>query len=176
MNAITVDKVRTFVPMFGAWLKTGWVYLAAFAGGLLIFSHFFTFAVNASDSLPQRAFLVMKYDKALKPGDYVAFTWKGTMPYPKGLNFVKRVGGVGGQFVEERNREFFVDGVSMGVAKTHGSRGNMMGVPLETGRVGVIPTGSVYANADHKDSLDSRYALMGWISNEVILGRAVPLF
>jgi type IV secretory pathway protease TraF len=131
MTAITADKIRTFVPMFGAWLRTGWIYLAALAGSMLLFSHFFTFAVNASESLPQRAFLVLKYDKELQPGDYVAFTWQGRTPYPRGINFVKRVGGVGGQVVEERDREFFVDGVSMGVAKTHGSRGNMMGAQLE---------------------------------------------
>ena len=176
MSAITAEKIRTFVPMLGAWLKTGWIYLAGFAATLLLFSHFFTFAVNASESLPQRAFLVLKYDKELKAGDFVAFTWHGTVPYPNGLNFVKRVGGVAGQVVDERGREFFVDGVSMGVARTHGSRGNMLGVPLEKGRVGVIPAGYVYVNAAHKESLDSRYALMGWVSNEVILGRAIPLF
>jgi len=49
-------------------------------------------------------------------------------------------------------------------------------VPLEKGRVGVIPLGHVYVNADHQDSLDSRYALMGWVPNEIILGRAIPLF
>ena len=42
--------------------------------------------------------------------------------------------------------------------------------------VGVIPAGHYYVYAPHKDSLDSRYALVGWISEEEIIGRTFSLF
>lgn len=93
-NAITVQKIRTFTPMFGAWLRRGWIWLALLVGGMLTLQHFITFGVNASQSLGQYTlFMVLKWDKNINRGDLVAFEYTGTNPYDKGLTWVSaRVG------------------------------------------------------------------------------------
>ena len=63
-------------------------------------------------------------------------------------------------------------GHSTGVAKTV-SRASK---PLEAGPTGVIPEGSYYVYAPHKDSLDSRYAIVGWVTTDDIIGRSFSLF
>jgi conjugal transfer pilin signal peptidase TrbI len=50
------------------------------------------------------------------------------------------------------------------------------GEPLVLGPTGVIPANHFYVYAPHKDSLDSRFALTGWIPLERVSGRAIPLF
>ena len=50
------------------------------------------------------------------------------------------------------------------------------GQPLAPGPTGTLPTGRFYVRAPHPDSLDSRYALLGWISESQIIGRAYVLF
>lgn len=50
------------------------------------------------------------------------------------------------------------------------------GVPLKPGLAGVIPNGHYFVSADHPDSLDSRYALTGWITDDQIIGQAFRLF
>jgi conjugal transfer pilin signal peptidase TrbI len=47
---------------------------------------------------------------------------------------------------------------------------------LALGPTGVIPANHFYVYAPHKDSLDSRFALTGWIPLERVSGRAIPLF
>jgi len=176
-NAITVQKIRTFTPMFGAWLRRGWIWLALLVGGMLTLQHFITFGVNASQSLGQYTlFMVLKWDKNINRGDLVAFEYTGTNPYDKGLTWVKRASGVPGDIVTNVGREFFVNGAAMGTARTTGKRGVLAGQALELGPTGVIPNGRYYVQGDHEDSLDSRYALMGWVPIERIKGRAVVIF
>lgn len=176
-KAITIEKVRTFAPMFGAWFKRGWIWLAALVGALLLVQSFVTFGVNASKSLGQYTlFMVLKWDKDIQKGDLMAFEYTGTNPYDKGLTWVKRASGVAGDTVTKNGRSFFVNGVPMGEAKPTGKRGVLAGKPLELGPTGVIPSGHFYVQGDHEESLDSRYELMGWVPTERIKGRAVVIF
>lgn len=141
-------------------------------GFIVVFNYFFTIGINATESLPDHVYLVVKQQKHIQPGDYVAFRWNGGGPYPAGLTFIKLVKGVSGDLIEERNRTFFVNGSYVGVAKEKSRTGE----PLQIGTTGVIPPNHFYAYAPHKDSLDSRYAMMGLVSFERIQGRAIPLF
>jgi conjugal transfer pilin signal peptidase TrbI len=59
-----------------------------------------------------------------------------------------------------------------GQAKTIG----LDGQALQPGPTGVLPAGRFYVYAPHPDSLDSRYALTGWIHQRQIIGRAHALF
>lgn len=176
-NAITVEKIRTFTPLFGAWLKRGWIWLAALVAAMLVMQHFITFGVNASQSLGQYTlFMVLKWDKDIHRGDLMAFEYTGTNPYDKGLSWVKRASGVPGDNVTREGRDFFVNGTAMGTARTTGKRGVLAGQELELGPTGQIPQGRYYVQGDHEDSLDSRYALMGWVPTERIKGRAIVIF
>ena len=64
-----------------------------------------------------------------------------------------------------------LDGVAVGRAKTHALDGR----PLEAISPGVIPPGHYFLHADHPDSHDSRYAGIGLVPRNRILGRAVAL-
>lgn len=136
-----------------------------------VFQANLSFGLNASPSLPDRLFLIHK-GKLPQRGQYVAFRWPGGGPYPAGVTFVKIVAGMAGDTVTRIDRDYYVNGVPVGTAKTVSRKG----LPLEAGTVGVLPAGRYYVRAPHPDSLDSRYALTGWISEDQIIGRAYALF
>ncbi len=143
--------------------------LAALAAWL--FHLQFSFGVNISPSLPQQIFLIHRGEAPAR-GDYVAFRWQGGGPHRAGTPFVKVLAGVPGDTVERLDRRFFLNGRFIAVAKKRGRDGQA----LEAGPEGVLPPGRYYVHAAHPDSLDSRYALTGWISREQIIGRAYALF
>jgi conjugal transfer pilin signal peptidase TrbI len=135
------------------------------------FEAHYTLAVNVTESLPYRLFLIHK-DEQPERGQYVAFRWRGGGPYPTGVTFVKEVAGVPGDLVTRIDRDFFVNGRPVGQAKPT----SRLGAPLEPGPTGTLPEGAYYVRAPHPDSLDSRYQLAGWISQAQIVGRAHALF
>ena len=147
---------------------TGWA-LTALAAWL--FQVQFTFGVNISPSLPESVFLIHKGERPHR-GEYVAFRWRGGGPYESGTPFVKVLEGVPGDTVQRYGRSFFLNGQFVSVAKRTGQRGQI----LDVGPDGVIPAGRFYVHAPHPDSLDSRYALTGWIDRTQIIGRAYALF
>lgn len=131
---------------------------------------------NLSQSLPQHLFVI---EVGVQPsrGDFVAFKWVADdetplNPYPYGTTFVKIAEGVAGDMVTQKDREFFVGGKDVGYAKILSKKG----YNLELGPVGVIPPDRYYVRGTHRDSLDSRYALVGLVSKENVIGRAVALF
>ena len=65
----------------------------------------------------------------------------------------------------------FLDGEAVGRAKAHALDGR----PLEAIAPGTIPPGHFYLHADHADSHDSRYAEIGLVPRERILGRAIAM-
>jgi conjugal transfer pilin signal peptidase TrbI len=131
----------------------------------------FSLGLNATPSLPHHLFLIHKGELP-KRGQYVAFRWPGGGPYPAGVTFVKLLAGLPGDRVTRVDRNFYVNGISGGIAKTVSRRGD----PLELGATGVLPAGHYYVQAPHPDSLDSRYRLTGWISQSQIIGRAYAIF
>ncbi len=148
-----------------------WVFVAFVA-----FGRYFSLTINVSDSLPGTIFLVEKGTKPGK-GDLAAFRYGGGGPYERGVLFLKRILGVAGSEVVAEDvgkgyREYFVDGQSVGRAKPI-SKG---GKPLQHGPVGIIPNGHFFMSAPHPDSLDSRYALVGWVAETELVGRAISLY
>lgn len=136
-----------------------------------VFQAHYGFGLNASPSLPHRLFLIHKGEMPQR-GEYIAFRWHGGGPYPAGVTFVKIVAGMSGDTVTRADRDFFVNATPVGQAKIV----SRQGVPLELGPTGVLPAGRYYVRAPHPDSLDSRYQLTGWVSEDQIIGRAHALF
>lgn len=145
--------------------------------------------VNYTDSLPDHVFLTIKGWKAgLKHGDYVTYAFPSenpVSPFRKGDHMVKMIAGVGGDEVRMTDGgDFYIRaagtttllpedlGHPVGKAKPVSRTGK----PLEHGPVGVIPQDSYYVYAPHKDSLDSRYAMVGWVQDRDLIGRTFPLF
>ena len=143
---------------------------------LVAFGRHFTLALNVSDSLPGTLFLVKKGHPAGQ-GELVAFRHGGGGPFTRGALFLKRVAGMPHSIVNHRDtgngsRDYFVDGKYVGRAKPK----SKAGLPLEPGPTGTIPQGHYYLTAPHPDSFDSRYALIGWVADARIVGRAFRVF
>ena len=113
-----------------------------------------------------------------KPGERVLFeppegAWPGLR---SGLGtrvpYLKTVRGVPGMAVAvDEDGTVFLDGAPISRAKTHALDGR----PLAAIASGIIPPGRFYLHADHVDSHDSRYAEIGLVPRERILGRAVAM-
>ena len=86
--------------------------------------------------------------------------------------YLKTVRGVPGMRVSVgEDGTVRLEGAPAGRAK----RRALDGRPLEPVAPGVVPPGRYYLHADHVDSHDSRYAEIGLVPRERILGRAVAL-
>ena len=86
--------------------------------------------------------------------------------------YIKTVRGLPGAIVSvDTGRTLRIDGVALGRAKAHALDGR----PLEAIQPGAIPDGHYYLHADHPDSHDSRYAEIGLVPRERVLGRALAL-
>lgn len=153
--------------------------LPVYLWGLVLmvwFGRVFTFAINLSDSLDGSVFLI---EKGRQPvlGDYAAFLFAGDHPFPPGTRLLKQIAGQEGTQVTVSPRrgggaDYFVDGRFAGTAKPRAKAG----FTLLPGPTGVIPASHFYMMAPHPDSFDSRYALLGWVPQEQIIGRAIRLF
>ena len=103
-------------------------------------------------------------------GDRVLFEPPDAVESP--VPYLKTVRGVPGMRVTVgEDRTVFLDGVAAGRAKTHALDGR----PLAAVASGIVPPGHYYLHADHVDSHDSRYAEIGLVPRERILGRAVAM-
>lgn len=139
---------------------------------VLLFNATLKVGVNMTESLPDKVFLVTKLDHNIHRGDYVSFAWHGAGPYPKGINFVKIARGVPGDTVTFDGRNVYINGEFVAHAKSTSKTGQA----LALGPSGIIPPGKYFVYATHKDSLDSRYALTGWIDAKTLIGRAYGLY
>ena len=88
------------------------------------------------------------------------------------MPYLKTVRGLpGGRVTVDGERRVAVNGAILGVAKIRALDGR----PLEAARPGVVPAGHYYLHGDHIDSHDSRYAGIGLVPANRILGRAIAL-
>jgi conjugal transfer pilin signal peptidase TrbI len=150
--------------------RWGLAYAVAVTGTLWFHSHY-ALGLNATHSLPGTLYLV---ERGVLPqrGEHVAFRWAGGGPYPAGVTFIKVLAGQPGDTVTRDGAIFVVAGTALGQAKPTSRRGE----PLQPGPTGTLPEGRYFVFAPHPDSLDSRYALTGWIAREQIIGRARAIF
>jgi conjugal transfer pilin signal peptidase TrbI len=161
--------------LFNHFRQKATIYLWALVA-VAAFARYFTLTINISNSLPGTIFLVHKGSKPEK-GDLTAFRYAGGGPYERGTLFLKQMVGIPGSTVVANDagngyRDYFVDGKPVGRAKPLSSAG----MPLAPGPAGLIPEGRYYLAAPNPDSLDSRYALVGWVADDQIVGRAYRIF
>ena len=114
------------------------------------------------------AFPLFGEDPAI--GDRVLFEPPDALDSP--VPYLKTVRGVPGMTVSvDADGTVRLDGIAMGRAKTHALDGR----PLQAIAPGAIPPGHFYLHADHADSHDSRYAEIGLVPRNRILGRAIAM-
>ena len=105
-----------------------------------------------------------------EPGDRVLFEPPEAVGSP--VPYLKTVRGVPGMAVTVgTDGTAHLDGEPVARAKTHALDGR----PLDAIAPGIVPPGQFYLHADHADSHDSRYAEIGLVPRDRILGRAIAL-
>jgi len=125
--------------------------------------------VNTSWSDDAWGYLVLPLTEPA-PGDTVLFEAPAALG--AAVPYLKTVRGLpGGIVTVDADRTVRIDGVVMGRAKERALDGRA----LEAIGPGVIPEGRYYLLGRHRDSHDSRYAEIGLVPRERILGRAVAL-
>ena len=86
--------------------------------------------------------------------------------------YLKTVRGLPGDIVSvDDDRTVRLDGAPVARAKRHALDGR----PLEAIGPGIVPEGHFYLHGDHADSHDSRYAEIGLVPRERIVGWAIAL-
>lgn len=154
--------------------------LLACGGVILLLLAADVLAINGTDSLPGKLYLMLplKADQPLERYTTVAFQPPETPFYPPQLKFLKRLRGLPGDQVtaesdEQGGQMFFINGEPVGRAKPHA---RLTMEPLAPGPVGRIPEHHYFVWTPHVDSYDSRYADIGWIERSAIVARAYRLF
>jgi len=111
-----------------------------------------------------------------KKGQIIAFRFQGYKTYfPPDAIFVKMLAGVPGDVVRAVNHgciAYQVNQTQVGCARATTRDGD----PLTLGPVGEIPEHRYFVRGVSPDSFDSRYAGVGWIRKDQIIGRAYRLF
>ncbi|MDE0282045.1 MAG: S26 family signal peptidase [Gammaproteobacteria bacterium] len=128
--------------------------------------------VNASWSDDAWGYFVLPMLQEPKPGDLVVFE----PPVPDSgiprIPYLKTILGTPGMHVSVDSGGIVTVGNTVaGEAKTNALDGR----PLKPAEPVIIPPGHYYVHAGHVDSHDSRYAEIGLVHRERILGRAFPL-
>lgn len=141
------------------------------ATGMLMASPWCSFYVNLTNSLPGHVYVIVN-GRSVGRNDIVGFHWRGGATYPRGVVFLKEVAGVAGDRVERVDRTFWVNDRLIGVAKPY----SKAGVPLVPATAGVIPAGHYFVATPNPNSLDSRYSLLGTVSDSELIGKAYELF
>ena len=143
------------------------VLFAALAAAWLLFAS--RVHVNASWSDDAWGYLVVPLGTP-EIGDRVVFEPPGSVG--ASAPYLKTVRGLpGARIGVDPQRYVWVDAVRLGRAKPRSLGGRAL-LPTASG---VIPSRHYYLHADHADSHDSRYAEIGLVPRERILGRAIPL-
>ena len=131
--------------------------------------------INASESLPTWALLV-ETGRFPQRGDFVVFDpgkdplvarHFGTSPRP----FAKIAYGVPGDLVSRDGVRVLVNGEEVARTKPFTRQGEA----LEVGPTGRIPANCIYAGTPHKDGFDSRYAAIGFVCRDRLIGVGVPI-
>lgn len=173
MRAADPPLRRAAWPRLALWGGLGAAALAL--STLSAFARDHALMINASPSLPYWAVWLTR-GAVPQRGDIILFDPPaspllvrhfGRQPQP----FGKRVSGVPGDVVTERNRAFFVNGRLVAKAKPR----SRLGEPLALGPTGRVPRGCYFVTTEHKDGFDSRYAAIGWICAPRILGVGRPI-
>lgn len=169
-----VGRAKTFWWLVVEHAKVHWVaYVALWAVWMLASSNY-VIGFNQTPSLPQSVFVIHKNEPVNK-GDYVAFhvppaaAWNFKNP---NATLTKIAVGMEGDVVSVDERVVKVNGVPVGYAKER----SLKGQPLSPIDPVTVPAGHVYVMGLHKDSLDSRYTIVGLVPFQSIVGKAYPLF
>ncbi|GAB6071518.1 hypothetical protein JCM30760_26160 [Thiomicrorhabdus hydrogeniphila] len=125
---------------------------------------------NTTESLPQSVFVVEE-NLPFTKGDLIQFEYKddGKHFFADKTKMIKKVVGVSGDKVTFIDREFFINGKSFGIAKTHAKNGTELTPNISK----TLDDNEYFVWTPHVDSFDSRYIHQGYISQSQIKGTVI---
>lgn len=184
-NPESATATRPATPRSGRWWAIGIakasVALAIVYAPLGWFSGHYRIvydSIKGANCLPYSVFLVDLRDRATDRGEYIAFVTRQMEPfYANGTIAVKQIAAVPGDRVQVGKQGVAVNGRLQG-ALLHlkeGERLWRMGRRIsDVERDERVPQGHLWMMGTNPRSYDSRY--WGYIENEQIIGRAIPLW
>lgn len=140
-----------------------WFAIPAFAVAIFLNASL-ALGFNASQSLPQTTFIMLKFPKIIQRGSYVAFT--PPKRFDRGFYFVKQVIGVEGDAVVHIGDEVCINNRCF----TPTNEAPVFSALIERQ---IIPKGYYYVAGETNTSLDSRYAALGLIPKSAILASGI---
>lgn len=150
---------------------TGLIIVSGFGVKQLLEAGGIYLGYNETDSLSGTWYVVIAGEAPTQRGALIGYRGEANKRYPSGAMWVKIIGAVAGDTVQAHDRWFQVNGLSL-----YAKPVTRFGETLEPGPVGTIPPGHYFVYTHHTDSYDSRYADIGWIKPEQVVGRAYALF
>lgn len=152
-----------------------WLAYMVAATAIVWFGSHYKIAINVTDSLPGKVYLITKGELPTRHDEPMAFTWRDPQrktQYPDGVTFLKLVAGMPGDVVGRDGKDVIVRGWRV-TPKDFSS----YGMKLEPNKhTGAIPADRYFVVGLHPNSLDSRYALVGLVPRAEVIGRARELF
>src|SRR5689334_21510366 len=121
LQCLRVTRMFDAAGIYSGLRRHGLVCVSVFLIGLTVQRNF-GLGVNLTESLPHHLFLIVK-GASVHRGDLMAFRWQGGGPYRAGVVFVKIAAGVPGDVVTRVERQYFVNGMDVGLAKRFGRAG-----------------------------------------------------
>ena len=168
------SNILNFVVKLKTHIKSFWFIYILVALLAITFAKNFRLGFNLSPSLPGTVYLISLGTEP-EPDMPFAFSWndpKNQTPYRDGVTFIKLAAGVPGDFVMQKDGRIELKNWSL-EPKTTSRKGKRLEA---TEFLGVIPEGHFFAAGVHKDSLDSRYKMVGLITQDRVIGKAYELF
>ncbi len=138
---------------------------------LVLAAHFISIGINVTSSLPGTVFAIVKHGSVNK-GDIIAFYPPDSHLHQVQDILIKKIVGMPGDAVWRQNSVYFVNDEQVGFA----FETTRKGLKLEPGPKGTIPEAHYFVATSHPYSFDSRYAGIGWISHDQIIGRVITLW
>lgn len=129
-----------------------------------------TLVMNGSKSLPDNGYFMLRWPKLVSKGSYVAFETPEPFQGVFGdFVFVKKVFAVGGEVIEVHDDKVCVEQICFPISDSAANKG------LKLNQATIVPEGrlAVYGTAD--DSLDSRYAQIGFLAKEDVIASGYPV-
>ncbi len=104
-------------------------------------------------------------------GEYFAFRFLAKSNDPRhGRDFVKRLGCMEGEYLQNRGRDYYCDGEYLGTAKEFSKTGRALQAFEYDG---IIPKDRYFAIGETKDSFDSKF--WGFVRREWIIGKVTKI-
>jgi len=132
---------------------------------------FIRLGINVSNSLPGTLVAIVKHGQFSK-GDVIAFHPPTSQIHQGSDILIKEIVGMPGDIVWQQDNIYFINDEQVGFAfgKTRKD------IILHPSPEGAIPAQHYFVSTQHPYSFDSRYAEVGWVSLDQIIGRVVTLW